>query len=373
MLNDIPASPELRAPRGIVKINGEVMPGWFKWEVDNNTFYQADTFRARFAISALPAANGAKWWSEQTEIFVEVLAGFPANPESFSASELISLIYGKADDVTYDPVMRQIEISGRDLTSEFIDTKTTEKYQNLTASQIATKLAEKHGLTPVVTKTTTKAGKYYEIDHATLTDERSEWDLLCYLAHSEQFIVYLKGKELHFEPAPKESQNPYVLRWEPPVLNERGYPIFNGTNVSFSRNLTVSKGVVVTVRSWNSKSKKAFSVSYPTRRARSTLPGKASPSAQNYFFTIPGLTQEQALQKAQAKHHEISQHEMRLSAAMPADNLLFVTEIIQAQGTGTAFDQTFYPESIRREMSFDDGYRMSVSAKNVSPENQAIV
>lgn len=372
MLNDVPALAVARQPRGLVKINGEVVPGWISWEVDNNTFYQADTFRTRFALSMMPPDKDAAWWSSQKEIFVEVLAGFPVDPEWFDASELDSLIYGKVDDVTYDPVGRLIELSGRDLTSELIDAKTTEKFQNLTASQIAEKLAKRHGLTPVVVATKTKAGKYYEIDHARLTDERSEWDLLTYLAHEERYVVYLKGKELHFEPQPEESQNPYVLRWEPPV-EDRGFPIFNGKSISFSRNLTVAKGVVVTVRSWNAKNKKAFSVTYPTHKAKGTAPGKSSPPAQNYYFTIPGLTPEQALQRAQAKHREITQHEMRLSFSMPADNVLQATDIIRVEGTDSPFDQTYYPESIHRAMSLSDGYTMTGSAKNVSPENQAVI
>lgn len=372
MLNNVPTTATVRHPRGLVKINGEVMPGWISWEVDNNTFYQADTFRARFALSMMPPDKGAAWWASQKEMFIEVLAGFPVDPERFDASELDSLIYGKVDDVTYDPVGHLIELCGRDLTSELIDSKTTEKWVNLTASQIVEQLAKRHNLIPKVVPTKIKSGTYYEIDHARLTDERSEWDLLTYLAHEEGYVVYLKGKELHFEPLPQESQNPYVLRWEAPT-DGRAFPIFNGKTISFSRNLTVARGVVVTVRSWNAKNKKVFTVTYPTHKAKGTAPGKASPPAQNYYYTKPGKTPEQALQWAQAKHREITQHEMRLQASLPADNLLKVTDIIRVEGTGSIFDQTYYPESINREMSFSDGYTMTVSAKNVSPENQAVI
>lgn len=369
MLNEVPALAATRQPRGLVKINGDVASGWNSWEVDNNTFYQADTFRVSFPLSV---SNDAAWWAAQKEIFVEIAAGFPADPGRFDASELNSLIYGKVDDLTYDPVDRVIKLCGRDLTSVFIDAKTTEKWQNLTSSQIAEQLALRHGMIPKVVDTTTRAGKYYEIDHARLTDERSEWDLLAWLAHEERYVVYVKGNELHFEPQPKESQNPYVLRWESPT-DDRGFPIFNGKSISFSRNLTVARGVVVTVRSWNTKNKKAFNVTFPTHKAKGTAPGKSSPPAQNYYFTIPGLTPEEALQRAQSKHKEITQHEMRLHASMPADNLLKVTDIIRVEGTGSAFDQTYYPESINRAMSLSDGYTMTVSAKNVSPENQAVI
>ena len=93
----------------------------------------------------------------------------------------------------------------------------------------------------------------------------------------------------------------------------------------------------------------------------------------HYYFTIPGLTPEQALQRAQAKHREITQHEMRLSFSMPADNVLQATDIIRAEGTDSPFDQTYYPESIHRAMSLSDGYTMTGAAKNVSPENQPVI
>lgn len=466
MRNNDPTISQARAPRGMVKINGEIMPGWIDWEVDNNAFYQADTARVRFAMSSMDKQHGADWWSRQIEIYVEILAGFPKDPTRFDATELDSLFYGKADEVHYDPVDRGIELTCRDLTSVFIDAKTTEKWQNLTASQIAEQLAARHGLVPKVDPTKTKAGTYYEIDQARLTDERSEWDLLTYLAHEEGYIVYLKGKELHFEPrrviestttiidnrpaiqkeideikaawsaslkksqalldaasadwdksqatkdaaleqkardelaASKaeregaiakyqgrlrelerqlkeppqviESGGYYVLQWDD-ANDARGYPMFPGERITFSRNLTVAKGVVVTVRSWNAKNKKAFSVMYPNHKAKGTAPGQSVPAAQNYFFTIPGLTPEQALQRAQAKHKELTAHEMRMSVTMPADNDLKITDTIKIRGTSSAFDQTYYPESIVRFMSMDEGYEMTVRAKNVSPENQVVI
>jgi hypothetical protein len=294
-----------------------------------------------------------------------------------------------------------------------------------------------------------------------LTDQRTEWDLLTWLAHEEQFMVYVKGNVLHFEPRAEtvskttvidnrpaiqkeideikaawsaslkksqalldsasadwdksqatkdaaleaqarqelaaskaeregaiakyqarlrelerqlkeppqiiESGGAYVLRWEPPT--ESTSARFNGKSIEFSRNLTLAKGVVVSIRSWNGKSGKAFTVSYPTNKAKGTAPGNSSPVAQVFPFTIPGLTQEQALQKAQALHKEITAQEVKLHATLPADNILDVTSTIKVIGTGTAFDQIYYPESITRSMSVFEGYTMHVRAKNHSPES----
>ncbi len=263
-----------------------------------------------------------------------------------------------------------IELVGRDLTSVFIDAKTTEKWPNLTASQIATQLAQRHGLTPVVTATNAKAGKYYEIDHVNLTDQRSEWDLLAYLAHIEGFVVYVKGKELHFEPKTDPDSTPYLIQWVPPD-DTKGYPEANVVDMKFSRALTVSRGIQVVVRTWNAKQKKGFTVSYPNK-AKTTQAGKAKPfgGAQIYSYTIPGLTQEQALERAQKIYAELIAHEMKLQISrMPADSILGVTTMVEVAGTDTAWDQKYFPDSVVRRMSMTDGYVMSLNAKNHAPDS----
>jgi hypothetical protein len=88
---------------------------------------------------------------------------------------------------------------------------------------------------------------------------------------------------------------------------------------------------------------------------------------QVYSYTIPGLTKQEALVKAQALLSEISKHEMRLEAHLPADNILTAQTLVTVQGTGTPFDQVYFPDSVIRSMD-DGGYRMQLAAKNHSPE-----
>jgi phage protein D len=268
-----------------------------------------------------------------------------------------------------------VELSGRDLTSLLIDTKTTEKWTNQTSSQIATTLATRHGLTPVVTDTTTKVGKYYEIDHIRLTDKRSEWDLLTWLAREEQFVVFVRGQSLYFQPKPDPTQTtPYVLRWTPPS-SDSASPQFNGMSVKFRRSLTLARDIIVTVHSWNMKNAQGFSQTvHATHNKFTVLAGAPQPTgdAQVFSYTIPGLSPEQALERAQKILAELTQHEMNLDARLPADNLLDVDGIVLVQGTGTAFDQAYYPDSIKRSMSKSEGYVMHIHAKNHSPESVVI-
>lgn len=378
MINDPAQQSQTRQPRGIVRITGteEIntvdasgnattetvthsprnMP-WLDWDVDNNVFYQADTFRVSFAVSDLPVDRAPDWFAAQSKITVEIYAGFPANPDSFDTSELKLWIVGDADECSYDPVSRVIELHGRDLTAKLIDSVTTEKFQNLTASAIARQIAARHGLNFVGQDTTTKVGDYYQIEHAALNNQESEWKMLNWLAGLERFVVYVAGYDLHFEPAPSASSDPYVIQWQ---QIDGGRYDSNVIRLSFSRNMALSKGIKVEVISFNQKTGKRVNVTYPA---------KARKDAQLYTRRYANLTNEQALQLAQSIYQEIIQHEMNLAADMPADNVLTMANVVKVQGTGTGYDQIYYPSSIRRSMSMD-GYRMTVHAKNHSPENQ---
>jgi phage protein D len=368
-LNTLPVLPNVRQPRGAVKLNGELIPGWVSWEVDNNAFRSADTFRVVFVVSMLPATRDAAWFAAQSSMLVEILAGFPADAQNFAVSELDSLIYGQTDEVLFDPVKGTIELSGRDLTAALIDTKTSEHFANQTSSQIATTLAQRHGLKPVVTATKTRVGDYYKDDHACTTQQQSEWELLTFLANVEDFVLYVKGQELHFEPRPGEQTDHYVIAWD--VANaDRGHPVANAISLQFSRNLTIAKGITVEVHSWNVKQKKGFTASWP-KAAKAVQPGQAAAKTQVYRYTIPGLTQDKALQRAQSIYRQIIAHEMRLTGYLPADNVLDCTKTLLVRGTGTAFDQVYFPESVMRSMSLNEGYRMNIRAKNTGPELEA--
>lgn len=369
MQNTLPATPSVRAPRGIVRLSNQRIDGWVSWTVTQNTFYEADTFRATFAESLLTTERDAAWFSALTEGFVEIFAGFPADPASFTDAELDSLIYGRIDLVDYDPVRHVVELTGRDLTSVFIDTKVSADYQNMTSSAVATKLAESHGLTPLVTATKETIGSYYLRDHVQISYDRSEWDLLTYLAAAEEFDCYVTGKALYFGPKPTGKAEPYVIRWEP-ANDERASPLANIQELDFSRNLTVARGVVVVVRSWNDRQKNGFTAYYPSK-GKTTQAGKATPfgGTQIFSYVVPNKTQQQAFQIAQQRHREITSQEMKLRARLPGDNLLAGKTPIQVEGTSTKFDQLYYPMTITRQMSVTDGYTMTVEAKNQNPES----
>ncbi|WP_261541694.1 hypothetical protein [Burkholderia multivorans] len=361
--------------RGAVKVNGQIITGWKSFEVDNNSYASADTFSCVFAANALPGDRDAEWFSNQQDMYIELFAGTPTDVTSWTATELPRWIYGQVDKIEYDPAQGCIEVSGRDLTRVLIDAKTTEKFQNKTSSQIASLLATRHGLTPQVTKTSTLVGKYYAIDHEAMNNARTEWDLLCHLARIEQFAVYVRGQTLYFQPRPDPSKvTPYQIIWTPPDART-GSPTCNVEGLKLSRALTVSRGIYVQVRSFNDVDQRVYTATYPSSTGKKpSTPGTvgSSGNAQTYYYNVANLTKQKCVEYAQAKYKELIQHEMLMRCEIPAagNDSLDTTSVVQLLGTGTAWDQIYFPESITRRLSFEEGYTLELNAKNHNPDSQ---
>lgn len=352
-----------RQPRFKVTINGVAVDGFFAFEVANNSHFAADTFRATAALGRLPAAYDAAFWSNVSDQNLEILA------DETGAGSFAPLIYGQVDDVEADLVGRTLTLSGRDLSARFLDAKTTERFQNLTSSQIVRQLAARHGLQASVQTTATLVGRYYEIEHARMTSEQSEWDLLTYLAQEEGFDLWVSGRTLHFLPPQPIAAPPYMLRWQEPSSGR--LPAANFTRMRTGRSLTLARDVLVKVSSWNQNREAAVVTSFRVRQAHG-LSFAAGRTPQVYSFTIPNLTPDQALKFAQRKAEEITQHERLITVDLPADHLLTTRSIVQLSGTGTSWDQSYRVASVERRMSFEEGYRMTARLKNHSPQNMVV-
>lgn len=348
---------------GRLLLNGVNVP-FDSFDVDSNAFYSADTFSVVLPFSALPPPyDTVSWWASQTSIEVAIWAGLINQ----GVQDWKELIVGAVDHLSIRPAKFEVAISGRDYTSRLIDHKTNEKFANMTTSQVATLLANRRGLTPIVTETTTQVGGITKWDHAHVTDERTEWDLLAYFAGLDGFQVYVLGNELHYEPAlDPQTTAQYSIRWVEP--NAYHYPQSNTTDdITFERDLTLALGVTVQVISY--KDGKTVTATYPNNAAKGIAPGQSTSKRQVYEIKRNGLDKAQAIALAQKTHKQITDHEMRMSCSMPGDNLLMPNTIVRAEGTGSQFDQLYYVDAVRRSMSFASGYTMSLTAKNHNPNS----
>lgn len=359
--------PSIRKPRFKVTVNGTLLTGVLEAEVTNASHFTADTYRVTAAVSGLPEAFSPAYWALSASDQISISAGFADASEIVAPNNWTQLILGQVDEVVYDPIDRLLTLTGRDLSAPMIDTKTSEKFQNKTSSEIAQDIAKRHGLTASVQKTTTKAGVYYNLDHVHLTQEQTEWDLLMFLAQNEGFDLWVSGNTLNFMPSPVATAKPYKLLCPPPKGANNPS---NATNIKVSRSQTLARDVIVRVRTWNQRQQRGFTVE--SHRSQAFKSARGGGKAQIYSIIRANLTQVQAQKLADSLAEDITRHEKILTATLPGDNLLTTRSMVQLSGSGTAWDQKYYPDSVTRRLSFNGGYEMELRAKNHSTQSTVL-
>lgn len=359
------AIPDVRRPRLGATANGKRIDHLLiSGQVTNNSYYQADTFRFEVALQE-EGEFAMPFWADNGKIEMEIFAGFGPSIQPNK-----SLILGRVDGVTLDLVQRTVSVNGRDYTADLIETKTTEKFPNMTASEIVEAVASRHGLTPIVTPTSVLAGKYYKDEHARLTDQTTEWTLLTYLAEQEGMEVYIQGRGLYFEP-PKSavSAAKWTVKYDPSRDNRP--PRAGVERFEMREDKGLNRDISVKVISWNQKKKRAFEKTAQTRLMKTT--GVGGLPRTPYVFRIPGLTEEQALREAEKRLREISRHLRQLELRLPGHPDITPRAILVVQGTGTTFDDSYRIDEITREMDMNNGFVMSMRARNIPPDSVASI
>lgn len=353
------AGSQVRKPFVKVLLNGSVALSAYSAEITNNSHFTSDTFRVECALSAMPAAYGKAYWADSVNDRVKVSIGT-------GTGTAVPFIIGQIDNAEMNPITKVLTLTGRDLSALFIDAKTTEKFQNQTSSQIAATLAARHGLQANIAQTKTKVGTFYTIDQVNLTREQSEWDLLIFLAQHEGFDLWVSGNTLNFQPSlDLDKVSPYLM-----IYSDSPSKYASVTDLKLQRSQTLARDIIVIVRSWNQTQETAFSVTY--KRAQAQKGQRAGGQAQTYTFTVPNLDHQGALNYAMRKAEQISRHERVISAEMAGDDTLTIRTPIQLVGTGTSFDQKYYPDTITRRISADR-FGMTARAKNHSTQSTTIL
>lgn len=349
-INTIPAQDIVDPARAILRVGSQVLD-FTEWECEHSGIMEAGTFRAE--ITAPPASW--PWWAQQTEIVVDLFAGTPRDPAAYSADDLVPLMAVRCDMIELRPEFQQVSLRGRDLTSLLIDNKTTEKWPNLTSSEIAQQIAAKWGLQANIQATSTIVGRYYTQDHVVLAKADTYWNILTYLAQREAgstpgFSVFVIGRTLYFGAfGAAASREPYLIQF-----NGTGQvATANAMGITLARDLTLAQDISVTVRSYHGYRGAAFKATATATKTAKRMQRDAqlAQALQQYDYTIPGLTQPECALRAQELLKQLSGHELRMSARLPFDALLFPWVPVQLAGTGTPWDTTYAAQSVRRRMA----------------------
>jgi hypothetical protein len=182
-----------------VSLNGTLIEGLLHASIVASNCFSSDSYALTFAMGSSPL-NDIAFWSSLSDAYIEI--GIPVNNGPTSQS----LISGMIDTVLVDPIRRTVAIEGRDLSSTLIDGYSQQDFVNQTASEVASTIALNHGLTPVVTSTSSNVGRYYGDGYTRLSlgqysRLRSDWDLVVQLARENGFDVFVQGLSLFFQPS----------------------------------------------------------------------------------------------------------------------------------------------------------------------------
>jgi len=294
-------------------------------------------------------AAGAAFWLEEPEIELDVC--FREN----ASSPYVTAIRGKVDFVSVDLIAGLLRVEGRDLSARLIDSVLAETFSNRTASEIAEILAVRHGLTPAVAPTKQVIGRYYQGQHDAVSLENfagraTEWDFLAFIAQIENCDLYVSGDRLNFQPPEQASASNFIFR--PRDLIQ----------LTLDRVMTLSGGVEVTVKSWDTHQQIAV--------VESAFGGGTESSSRNqtrHVLIRPNLSPDSARQLAKRTLAGLLRHERSVELFMPGELELTPRSIITLADTGTAFDQSYRVDSVDRDFSSKGGFVQGVRASTFQP------
>ncbi len=357
----------LRQPIVEVRLDGQPLSGVQSVKTINSAHYAADSFIVELALQGQPAtADWAAWGGPNRLSEIEILYGL-ADPATGQTLSLQSAVIGPVDKVEVEQPVNRVVLSGRDYSALLIDTQSFESFENQLASDVATTIANRHGLTPMVTPTKMPIGQLSPRDnaYAAATVRQSEWDLLTRLARAEGYDVFVRGRSLFFQPPAGPTGAPFLLNWVPGP-GPGGAARSNALHLRMSRQLRLARDLSVTVLSHNSVSGMPVA-----QTVTSTLGGQAAGTAasagpQQYVFDVPGLTQAQAAARAQKLATDFGQQERVIEIEMPGDPFLTIESPIVLSGTGTGWDQAYVIDRIDRALAFARGFTMHLTVKSRS-------
>ena len=315
-------------------LNGVELPGLLSAEIESNNHFAADRFRTRFAASLVP--------QELLHI-----PGGALEIEIGLDDEWLSCLVGTIDTVSYDPTQAVVDVEGRDLSSQLIETQIDETFANRTASEIAVLFGSRHGLLVLADPTTTPVGRYYQSEHdkaslGQFAKTMTEWDLLALLAVREGFDLFMTGR---------------VLRFGLPILTGAAeIQVRDCISLQVGHCVGLARPIDVMVNSWNSKTGVTA-----TGHALSFGTGPI----WERRISRPNLTGADAQLQAQQVVNDLKRHEWTASLTMPGELGLTARSVVLLGGTETQSDRLYSVSQLSRRLDVKRGFTQSLNLQGV--------
>lgn len=326
----------VRAPRLLALFDGVPVPHAMEARVTATDYFSADWFHAGFAIAS-DGPDGPAFWASVGQPVVDLRISLDGG------STYVTLIVGKADTVTLDPLNRIARLEGRDLSSGLLDARPYQAYPGQTASGIVAAIAARHGLEARITPTRGLAGRAFASQQQeTVLSQHSrvvtDWDMVVRLAQREGYNAYVQGRTLHFEPV-DEATGPET-------------PLVSGDFIELrvEHNLREARAADLGMASWNSQASQALGL---VRQGAATGDVAIQP---NLPATIASaMAREYTKSRRQAVRV--------LDGTMPGETALAPRSRIRLSGIGAGYDRAYHIETIDRSFSPVTGFRQRIRAR----------
>lgn len=366
----LPNGPLVRQVRIGAMVNGQQIagPAVTKFTVNNEGTFSASTWSASIALNGMPSGYGSPYWAEQPSVEVTLLASLSIG------GTLVPVIGGMVDTADVDLDQQCIEISGRDYLASMIDNISTDKFTNQTSSQIINTFAQRRGLVPQITPTSTQVGRYFNEQNDYMAEDASEWRLASFLAQQEGFDLFANGKTLVFQPSAMDP-SPLIVNY---TYRTASAPISaNVTRIKLRQRKNLAGNATVQVRSWQHQTKTPILSTWQSQKTQSPASNTGAPSTPQvtqsrnetqsgitpngpfYIERRSGLTQAQADQLGQKMLSDVCSHEREVTIEGPGVIGIDARRTVRLVGTKTAFDQDYEIKSIERTFSWDGGCKMT--------------
>jgi phage protein D/phage baseplate assembly protein gpV len=312
-----------------------------------------DTFVLRFRDPnrMVLSKSGAKVGS-LVKVSVQVAAA--PQPEPLISGEVTAL------EAEYDTGGTFTVVRGYDQTHRFFRGRRTASYQQMTASDIATKIAQRAGLQiGEVTATTTVFDHYSQAG-------QTDWEVLSALARANNLEIAVRESKFSFSPPAVASKAPSAggtANTDPLILQL-------GVDLLRFRSILTSAGQVgeVEVRGWDVATKNALTATEAATTTRIELP-TVTPQAlaktfgdPTYVATdVPYRTQAEVDEAAKALADELASAFAEFEGTARGNPKLRAGAAVSIDGLGEPFDGKYTITTSRHRFDPLTGYTTSFS------------
>lgn len=335
-------------PRVWVEIGGQAIPWPFlqKGDITNTLYMAADSAELTFRNDTLLS----DYLRKQQE--VRIWMGYVQDPQDWARDELTHMFTGVVDGVLPTFAKGQtVRLMCRDYSAALIDSQFTGSWENLTTSELATRLFGARGLTPVVTATSTAIPQE-------LVADKKEWEILQAMAERDGFVCCVdKDKNGYYGPRQGiDDQVSAELRYRQGTDSNVISLDFDDTKIN-----VVNK---VIVRHYLGRTK-----GYIEAAAEDADLIARYGLQQKIIHDALAKTQALAQQIADAKLALYKRDATTAKGYVIGHSGLRAESKVQVTGCGR-FDGPYYVNEARHQLDKHNGYLTEISLTSLRPDNQ---